>query len=106
MDDLASRNCLPCKGGIPHLTAETIGVLRKHIPSWEVVEDRLRKKFRFKDFQSALDFVNRIGRIAEEEQHHPDLLLSWGKVEAEIRTHAIDGLSENDFILAAKIDRL
>ena len=107
MADLARRKCIPCNGETPKLTTEEIAELHQQIPAWEVVlGHHLRQTFRFDDFAGALRFVNRIGEVAEAEGHHPDIALAWGRVEVEIWTHAIDGLSEADFILAAKIDRL
>jgi 4a-hydroxytetrahydrobiopterin dehydratase len=107
MSDLADRTCVPCRGGVPPLAAEQIRRLRPQIPAWEVVrEHHLRREFRTRDFASALDLANRIGAVAEEQGHHPDLHVAWGRVAVEIWTHKIDGLTESDFILAAKIDRL
>jgi 4a-hydroxytetrahydrobiopterin dehydratase len=103
---LAEKQCVPCRGGIPPLTAEEISPLIAQISDWEVVENHhIQKTFKSENFRSALDFVNRAGEIAEEQGHHPDLYLAWGKVEVKIWTHKINGLSESDFILAAKIDR-
>ncbi len=104
---LADQQCVPCRGGVPALKGAAIGSLHAQIPAWEVVnEHHLRREFRFPDFRTALDFVNRAGAVAEEQGHHPDLLLGWGKVEVTIFTHKVDGLTESDFVLAAKIDRL
>lgn len=103
---LAQRACAACDARTPPLSPERIRELSAQLKGWEVVENRLRKDFKTKDFISALKLANRIGEIAEEEYHHPDLLVRWGKVGVEIWTHAIDGLSENDFILAAKIDSI
>jgi len=103
---LADKTCEPCKGGVPPLKGEALESLKKQLPGWEVVnEHHLRKLFTFPDFQKALDFVNRAGAIAEEQGHHPDILLAWGKAEITTYTHKIDGLTEADFVLAAKIDR-
>jgi 4a-hydroxytetrahydrobiopterin dehydratase len=105
--ELAKRQCVPCRSDTPRLTGEALAALRSELGGdWEVAEDRLRKTFRFPDFVSALAFVNRIGEVAEREAHHPDIGLAWGRVSLEIWTHAVGGLSENDFILAAKIDEL
>ncbi len=107
MSDLAARSCVPCRGGVPPLTAEQIRPLREQLAGWEVVRDHhLEKVYRFPDFRRALDFVNRIGALAEAEGHHPDLHLAWGRVRVEVWTHKIDGLTESDFVLAAKIDAL
>ncbi|HUI41203.1 MAG TPA: 4a-hydroxytetrahydrobiopterin dehydratase [Terriglobia bacterium] len=104
---LAERHCVPCRRGAPPLRPEAIGPLAQQTSGWEVAgEHHLRKGFRFPDFRRALDFVNRVGELAEAEHHHPDILLGWGKVEITLWTHAAGGLTENDFILAAKIDRL
>jgi 4a-hydroxytetrahydrobiopterin dehydratase len=104
---LADRNCVPCRGGIPALSAGELDALHAQTPNWDVVErHHLSRKFAFQDFRSALGFVNRVGEVAEAEGHHPDLYLAWGKVEVKIWTHKIDGLTESDFILAAKIDSL
>ncbi len=105
MTELAQKTCVPCRGGTPPLTAEEIKPLADQVPGWEVVENHhLEKSNRFEDFKSALDFVNRVGELAEEQDHHPDLYLAWGKVDITTWTHKIDGLSESDFILAAKIN--
>lgn len=81
--------------------------IAKHVPGWQLVnEHHITRKFDFPDFRSALDFVNKIGELAEQEGHHPDILLGWGRVEVTLWTHKVDGLTESDFILAAKIDRL
>ncbi len=106
-EDLADKTCEPCRGGVAPLTAEQIKPLLAQLDSWTVENDhRLFREFRFPDFASALAFVNRVGELAESEAHHPDLRLSWGSVAIELWTHKIDGLSESDFVLAAKIDRL
>src|SRR5262245_31687559 len=100
--ELAEKRCVPCRGGVPPLKNEQLDAMKSQLPSWEVVNDHhLQKTFTFPDFQKALDFVNRAGAIAEAEGHHPDLFLSWGKVEVKTWTHKIDGLTESDFILAA-----
>ncbi len=105
MPELAKKKCTPCQGDEPPLTAEQIEPLVSQVKGWNVIENHhIKKGFDFPDFKSALDFVNRIGQIAESENHHPDILLKYGKVEVTSWTHKINGLSENDFILAAKID--
>jgi 4a-hydroxytetrahydrobiopterin dehydratase len=106
-DDLASKNCVPCRGGVPPLKGKPLQDLAKLVPGWSVVnEHHITKTFTFPDFKAALAFVNKVGEIAEREGHHPDILLGWGKAEITTWTHKIDGLTESDFILAAKIDRL
>ena len=104
---LADQKCVPCKGGTPPLTPEKIAPLHTEVPKWEVLQNRkLVRDFRFHDFATALRFVDRIGALAEEQGHHPDVFLSYGKVRTEQWTHKIDGLTESDFIFAAKVDRL
>ena len=104
---LEQKHCVPCRGGVPPLKGEEVERLKPEVPGWEVAgEHHLFRSFAFPDFRTALDFVNRVGAVAEEEGHHPDLCLSWGKVDVTTWTHKIDGLTESDFILAAKIDRL
>jgi len=104
---LANKHCVPCRGGVPPLAGAALDDLKAQLVGWEVVgEHHLEKTYTFPDFQKALVFVNRAGAIAEQEGHHPDLHLSWGKVGVEIWTHKIDGLTESDFILAAKIDQI
>ena len=107
MCELASKKCVPCRGGTAALAGDAIRSLLKRIDGWEVVNERhLSREFKFADFATALAFVNRVGEIAEAEAHHPDIALSWGNVGIRIWTHKIDGLTESDFILAAKIDAL
>jgi len=102
---LAEKHCVPCRGGVPALKGEALDKLKSQVTGWQVVNDHhLVKSYSFPDFLTALAFVNRAAAIAEAEGHHPDLLLSWGKVEAKIWTHKVDGLTESDFILAAKLD--
>jgi 4a-hydroxytetrahydrobiopterin dehydratase len=105
---LARRRCVPCEGGVPRLRSRALASFARELGGgWKVVRGHhLEKRFAFPDFVAALGFVNRIGRVAEREGHHPDLELGWGRVVARIHTHAIDGLSENDFVLAVKIDAL
>ncbi|MDQ2901151.1 MAG: 4a-hydroxytetrahydrobiopterin dehydratase [Acidobacteriota bacterium] len=104
---LVEKHCVPCKGGVPPLKGEELRHFAAQLPDWKVVnEHHLAKTFTFPDFQKALDFVNRAGAVAEREGHHPDLNLSWGRVVVETYTHKIDGLTESDFILAAKIDEV
>ena len=105
--DLASKTCVPCRGGVPPLKGEALAALWRLLPAWRVVaEHHLERTFPFPDFKGALAFTDRVGALAEEQGHHPDLALSWGKVGITIFTHKIDGLTESDFVLAAKIDRL
>jgi len=107
MTNLSNKKCTPCRGGIPPLEEKEINQHLAKLNGWQVVDlHHLLKIFLFSDFKSALAFVNQVGEIAEEENHHPDMILSWGKVVVSIWTHKIDGLHENDFILAAKIDEL
>jgi 4a-hydroxytetrahydrobiopterin dehydratase len=107
MDDLSSRKCVPCHGGVPRLHGEEIKSYLKSLKGWEVIDEHhLKKLFTFQDFKKALELVNLIGEIAEEEGHHPDICFGWGRAEITIYTHAINGLSESDFILAAKIDKV
>jgi 4a-hydroxytetrahydrobiopterin dehydratase len=92
---------------VPPLQGRELAALAKEVPRWNVVEDHhIVRAFKFKDFHQALDFVNRVGAIAEKQGHHPDILLAWGKAEITLWTHAVNGLTESDFILAAKIDQL
>ncbi len=107
MSQLAEKRCIPCRGGIPPLTAEEIKPLLGQLEGWSVVDHHhLQKLVRFPDFQTALDFTNQVGAVAESEDHHPDIYLAWGKVELTLWTHKIDGLTESDFVMAAKIDRI
>ena len=104
---LAEKHCVPCRGGVPPLKGAELERMKAQVTGWQVVDEHdLNKTYSFPDFLTALAFVNRVGAIAEEEGHHPDLYLSWGKVGVKIWTHKIDGLTESDFILAAKIDTL
>ena len=104
--DLARRKCVPCQGGIPALKGAEMQQLTKQLGGdWKIVDEHhLEKKYLFPDFRQALDFVAQLGEIAEAEGHHPDILLSWGRVRVTIHTHKVDGLTESDFILAAKYD--
>jgi 4a-hydroxytetrahydrobiopterin dehydratase len=107
MNDLVSRDCVPCRGGVPPLDKQEIKNLIKELDGWKVVDGHhLRKSFAFENFREALELVNRIGALAEEQGHHPDIFFGWGHAEVSIWTHKIDGLTESDFILAAKIDAL
>jgi 4a-hydroxytetrahydrobiopterin dehydratase len=105
--ELAEKRCVPCRGGTPPLKREELAKLQPQVPGWQVIDEHhLSKAYKFPDFVTALAFVNRVGEVAEQEGHHPDIYLSWGKVEIRIWTHKINGLTESDFILAAKIDRV
>ena len=105
--ELAQRHCVPCEGGTPPMARAQFEPLLKQLDGWQVVEDKkLSKSFRFGNFVEAVDFVNKITPVAEAEGHHPDLFVRWGAVRVELWTHAVGGLSENDFIMAAKIDEL
>ena len=107
MSELSSKQCVPCRGGVPPLQGQEITRLQDQLTGWEVVnEHHLKKNYEFPDFREALKFVNQVGEIAEEQGHHPDIAFGWGKAEITIWTHKIDGLTESDFILAAKIDEL
>jgi 4a-hydroxytetrahydrobiopterin dehydratase len=106
MANLAERDCVPCKGGVPPLTPAEIAPLLVQLEGWTVVDNHhLEKSYRLRDFAQALDLVNRIGRIAEQQNHHPDIYLAWGRIDVKIWTHKIDGLTESDFVFAAKCDR-
>jgi 4a-hydroxytetrahydrobiopterin dehydratase len=107
--ELTAKKCRPCEGGVPPLSPTEVSGLLRQVPEWRLTPDgqRIRREWLVKDFLTALDFFNRIGAIAEAEDHHPDLhLVGYRNVAVELWTHAIGGLSENDFILAAKIDQL
>ena len=107
MSELAKNQCVPCEGGVPALPAERAAALLTQLQDWTVeAGHHLQKSQEFPDFVSALAFVNSVGALAEQEGHHPDIYLTWGKVRIQIWTHKIDGLTESDFILAAKIDAL
>lgn len=105
--DLASKKCTACHGDMPALKGEELAKLAIQVPGWKVVnEHHIEKTYQFPDFAQGLAFVNKVGAMAEEQAHHPDIYLAWGKVGIKTYTHAIDGLTENDFILAAKCDQL
>jgi 4a-hydroxytetrahydrobiopterin dehydratase len=105
MAGLAERRCVPCKGGTSPLTPQEIAPLLAQLDGWEVAgAHHLEKQYKLADFATALDLVNRIGAIAEEQNHHPDIFLAWGRVKVTIWTHKIDGLTESDFVFAAKCD--
>lgn len=105
--NLAQKKCLSCEGGVKPLKGKTLEQYLKEVKGWNVIQEHhIEKEFKFKDFKTALAFVNKVGRLAEKEGHHPDIFLAWGKVKITLWTHAINGLSENDFIVAKKIDLL
>tara|TARA_X000001036_G_scaffold374788_1_gene363319 strand:- start:252 stop:590 length:339 start_codon:yes stop_codon:yes gene_type:complete len=111
MSDLAKKKCVACNGKIPPFDTSEIHKYLKKVDDWEVKNDNeknfyLIKNFKFKNFQESQTFVNKVGNISEEENHHPDIFFGWGYCRVKIFTHAIKGLSESDFILAAKIDRI
>ena len=104
---LAAKHCVPCKGGVPPLKGEELRKLSVQLSDWKVIDEHhITKTYLFPDFKTALDFVNQVGAVAEAEGHHPDLCLAWGKVDVQIYTHKIRGLTESDFVMAAKIDQV
>ena len=106
-EDLASQTCVPCRGGVPPIKGDELRRIQQQVPQWKVVnEHHITRTFTFPDFKQTLDFVNRVGAVAEQQGHHPDILLTWGKAEITMWTHKIDGLTQSDFIMAAKIDQL
>jgi len=107
MNELASKNCVPCMGGVPALKGRDLTQLQGKLGNgWSTInEHHLYKKFDFSDFRQALAFTNRVGELAEQQGHHPDIYLAWGKVILTVWTHKIDGLTESDFIFAAKADQ-
>jgi len=106
MSTLLQKKCVPCEGGTPLIDEETARRLLSEIPKWMLRDKKLTRGFRFKDFKETIAFVVQVAMLAETEGHHPDMGVHWGRVEIELWTHAIGGLSENDFILAAKINAL
>lgn len=105
--DLTQKKCVACEGGLPPLNERQVERYHAETPEWTVVENlRIMRTFAFKDFAGAMQFVNKVAALAEEEGHHPDIAVSWNKVALMLTTHALKGLSENDFILAAKISKL
>jgi 4a-hydroxytetrahydrobiopterin dehydratase len=106
-EQLADKQCVPCRGGVPPIKGAELQQLLKNVPQWTAADEHhLTRAFKFPDFRQALAFVNRVGALAEEQGHHPDILLAWGKAEITLWTHKIDGLTVSDFIMAAKIDRV
>ena len=111
MSELSNKKCVPCEGGAIPFDISKIHEYQKKVDGWDILKDKreiffLDKIFKFKNFLESQKFTNEVGKISEEEQHHPDIFFGWGYAEIKIMTHAIEGLSENDFILAAKIDNL
>jgi len=108
MNDLAQKECVPCKGGVPPLKGEALRKLQQQLGNdWKVVQEHhLEREYTFKNFLEALAFTNRVGELAEANNHHPDIYLAWGKVKVTLWTHKIDGLTESDFVMAAKIEKL
>jgi 4a-hydroxytetrahydrobiopterin dehydratase len=106
MTDLASKQCVPCRGSVPPLKGAELQALQNQLENgWQVVDEHhLEKEYRFENFREALDFTVRVGELAEEQGHHPDIHLAWGKVRLTVWTHKINGLTESDFIFAAKVD--
>jgi 4a-hydroxytetrahydrobiopterin dehydratase len=104
--DLANRDCVPCRGGVPPLAGEALESLQRMLGNgWTVIDGHhLEKRYRFDDFRGALDFTNRVGELAEQQGHHPDIHLAWGAVTLTVWTHKIDGLTESDFVFAARAD--
>ena len=107
MSVLAQKTCIPCKGGVPPLKGEELDALQEKLGNdWQIInEHHLEKEYIFADFRQALDFTVKVGEVAENQGHHPDIYLAWGKVKLTIWTHKIDGLTESDFIFAAKADQ-
>ena len=111
MEDLASKKCVPCEGGIPAFDISEIHKYLKKIDGWDVLKDKegnffIEKKFTFKNYITSEEFIIKVGKIAEAEGHHPDISFGWGYAKIKISTHAIQGLAESDFVLAAKIDKI
>jgi len=107
MTKLADKHCVPCRGGVAPLKGAELTPFAEQLPHWKIIQEHhITKTFLFKDFKTGLDFVNRVGDLAEQEGHHPDLCLAWGKVDVLIYTHKAKGLTQSDFILAAKIEQL
>jgi len=107
MSELNLKKCVPCEGGIPALTVDEVVKLLGQLKGWKLdSNNKIFKEFQFVNFRHNMDFVNKIAILAESEGHHPDLIISYARLKVELYTHAIDGLSENDFIMAAKIDQL
>ena len=111
MNELLNKKCVPCEGGVLPFDVSEIHKYQKKVDGWDITKDEkkiffLIKRFSFENFVQSQKFINEVGKISEKEEHHPDILFGWGYAEIKITTHAIEGLSENDFILAAKIDQI
>ena len=110
MNDLTKKKCIPCEGGVIPFDVSQIHKYQKKVDGWDIIKNKdlfmLEKNFTFKNFIDSQNFVNKVGEISEKEGHHPDIIFGWGYAKINITTHAIKGLSENDFILAAKIDKI
>ena len=110
MNDLTKKKCIPCEGGVIPFDVSQIHKYQKKVDGWDIIKNKdlfmLEKNFTFKNFIDSQNFVNKVGEISEREGHHPDIIFGWGYAKINITTHAIKGLSENDFILAAKIDQI
>lgn len=106
MSDLLQKKCVPCEGGVAPMTVVKARALLKETPGWELDGKKIRRTFTFKNFKATMAFVNNVADLAEAEGHHPDMGVHWGRVDMEFWTHAIDGLSENDFIMAAKVNEI
>ena len=106
MNDLSKKHCVPCETGEGKLEIDKIKEYLKAVPEWMLIGDTIQREFSFKDFAKALKFINKVGGLAETEGHHPDIFNSWNKVKLTLSTHAASGLTENDFILAAKINNI
>jgi len=104
--NLTEKKCVPCEGGVPAMSEQQANELLKQVPSWTKKDLHILRQFTFENFKKAIDFVNKVADIAEQEGHHPDITINYNKVNIDLWTHAINGLSENDFIMAAKIDEI
>jgi 4a-hydroxytetrahydrobiopterin dehydratase len=106
MPELAQKECVPCKGGVPPLKGDALASLARQLDNWQVINDHLEREYKFENFRQALEFTNKVGELAEKQNHHPDIYLTWGKVKLTLWTHKIDGLTESDFVFAAKVNQL
>lgn len=106
-EELSLKKCVPCEGGMPAMSPAQTNQYLSQVLGWELIDNlKIKKDFKFKDFKQSLDFVNKVGALAEQEQHHPNITIIYNKVRIALSTHAIGGLSQNDFIMAAKIDKI